>query len=123
MCFSVHAHLLRFFIVLNQRLRLPKGARRSLELLYQIAWDLDHWKTWIPPLLASVRATGSLTHIQLSGGALDGWIWIWAEGSPETGYENAKLSFSMNWSVYLCPKQLRGIFKPPLSISPHCATF
>ena len=114
MCLSVHAHSLRFFIVLNQRLALPEGARRRLELLYQIAWDLDHWKTWIPPLLASVRATGSLTHIQLFGGALDGWIRIWAEGIPATGYENAEFAFSMNWSVYLCPKQLRAIFQTPI---------
>ena len=116
MCFSVHAHSLRFFMVLNQRLALPEGVKRRLELLYQMASDLDHWETWIPPLLACVRATDSLTltNIQLSGGALDGWIRIWAGDVSVTSYEDAGFSFSMNWSVYLCPKQLRGIFQTPI---------
>ena len=38
----------------------------------------------------------------------------WAEGSPAIGYENAEFSFSMNWSVYLCPKQLCRIFQTPI---------
>lgn len=113
-CFSVHAHSLSFFMVLNQRLTLPKGVKRRLELLYQMASDRDHWEAWIPPLLACVRATDSLSHIQLSGGALDGWIRVWAGDVSATGYEDAEFSFSMNWSVYLCPRQLRGIFQTPI---------
>jgi hypothetical protein len=114
MYFSVYANSLRFFTLLNQRLALPEGAKRRLELKYQVASDLNNWETWLPLSLKGVRAANKLTHIRFSGGAMEGTIRIWAGDHQTTDHEDAEFSFTMNWTGYVRLRQSHGGYHPPI---------
>jgi hypothetical protein len=114
MYFSVEADSLRFFTLLNERLELPEGAKRKLELVYQVASDLDSWAIWIPRLLIRVPPANRLTHIQLSGGAMEGTIRIWAGDLSTTDHKDAEFSFTAICTGYVRLRHLNGKYHPPV---------
>jgi hypothetical protein len=93
---SVHANSPRYFALLNQRLALPRGAKRRLELrtLAVVGWG--YWLRWFNILLPIIEAANGLQHVYLSGGAKEGTFRVWS-GDGATAYEDAEFSFEMYW--------------------------
>ena len=95
--FSVHADSPRYFALLNQRLALPRGAKRRLELRTLAVAGWCRWLRWFDILLPIIEAVNGLQHLYLSGGAKEGTFRAWS-GDVATTYEDAEFSFEMYWS-------------------------
>ncbi|KAH9986123.1 hypothetical protein BJV77DRAFT_84235 [Russula vinacea] len=54
--FSVHADSPRYFTLLNQRLALPRGAKRRLELRTLAVAGWQRWQRWFAALLPIIEA-------------------------------------------------------------------
>src|SRR5258708_2153086 len=67
--FSVHADSPRYFALLDQRLALPRGAKRRLELRTLAVAGWERWLRWFDALLPIIEAANGLQHVSLSGGA------------------------------------------------------
>ena len=93
---SVHADSPRYFALLNQRLALPRGAKRRLELRTLAVAGWDRWLRWFNILLPIIEAANGLQHVCLSGGAKEGTFRLWS-GDVDTAYEDAEFSFEMYW--------------------------
>jgi hypothetical protein len=94
--FSVHSDSPRYFVLLNQRLALPRGAKRRMELRTLAVAGWDRWLRWFYALLPIIEAANGLQHVYLSGGAKEGTFRVWS-GDMDTTYEDAEFSFEMYW--------------------------
>ena len=94
--FSVHADSPRYFTLLNQRLALPRGAKRRLELRTLAVAGWQRWQRWFAALLPIIEAANGLQHVYLSGGAREGTFRMWT-GDMATAYEDAELFFEVYW--------------------------
>jgi hypothetical protein len=94
--FSVHADSPRYFALLNQRLALPRGAKRRMELRTLAVAGWGRWLRWFNALLPIIEAANGLQHVSLSGGAKEGTFRVWS-GDVATAYEDAEFSFGMYW--------------------------
>jgi hypothetical protein len=94
--FSVHADSPRYFALLNQRLALPRGAKRRMELRTLAVAGWDRWLRWFNALLPIIEAANGLQHVYLSGGAKEGTFRVWS-GDVATTYEDAEFSYEMHW--------------------------
>jgi hypothetical protein len=94
--FSVHADSPRYFALLNQKLALPRGAKRRMELRTLAVAGWSRWLRWFNALLPIIEAANGLQHIYLSGGAKEGTFRMWS-GDVATTYEDAEFSFEMYW--------------------------
>jgi hypothetical protein len=92
----VHADSPRYFVLLNQRLALPRGARRQLELRTLAVAGWDRWLRWFTEMLPIIKAAGGLQHVRLSGGAKEGTFRTWT-GDAATICEDAEFCFTMFW--------------------------
>ena len=94
--FSVHADSPRYFTLLNQRLALPRGAKRRLELRTLAVAGWGRWERWFITLLPIIEAANGLQHVYLSGGAKEGTFRTWT-GDMSTVHEEAELFFEVYW--------------------------
>jgi hypothetical protein len=94
--FSVHADSPRYFTLLNQRLALPPGVKRRLELRTLVVAGWGRWLRWLNDLLPTIEAANGLQHVYLSGGAKDGTFRVWT-GDVATIHQDAEFSFKMYW--------------------------
>ncbi|KAI0301533.1 hypothetical protein B0F90DRAFT_1817001 [Multifurca ochricompacta] len=95
--FVVHADSPRFFVLLNQRLELPKNAKRRLELRTLAVSGWDRWARWFATLPPIIEAANGLQHVYLSGGAKEGTFRTWT-GDSATTSEDAEFCFKVYWS-------------------------
>ena len=99
----VHADSPRYFVLLNQRLALPQGAKRRLELRTLAVSGWDRWLRWFTALLAIIESTDGLQHAYLSGGAKEGTFRMWtgdvaaAATTTTTNCEDTKFCLEMYW--------------------------
>ena len=94
--FSVHADSPRYFALLNQRLALPRGAKRRLKLRVLAILRWDRWLRWFDALLPVIESSNGLQHISLSGGAKEGTFRL-RSGNGATTHGDAEFSFEMYW--------------------------
>jgi len=94
--FVVHADSPRYFVLLSQRLAIPRGARRRLELRTLAVSGWDRWLRWFNALLPTIEAANGLQHVYLSGGTNKGTFRTWT-GDDMTSCEDAELCFEMFW--------------------------
>jgi hypothetical protein len=94
--FLVHANSPRYFALLNQRLALPRGAKRRLELHMVAIAGWARLVRWFDALLPVIEAANGLQHVYLSGSAKEGTFRVWS-GDVATTYEDAKFFFQMHW--------------------------
>jgi len=94
--FSVKANSPRYFALLNQRLLLPRGAKRRLELRTLAIAGWGRWLRWFGALLPIIEAANGLQHVYLSGGAKEGTFRMWT-GDVFTTFDDAEFSFEMYW--------------------------
>lgn len=92
----VHADSPRYFALLNQRLAIPRGTKRRLELRTLAVAGWARWLRWFNSLLPIIEAANGLQHVYLSGGAKEGTFRVWS-GAVATTYEDAEFSFEMYW--------------------------
>ncbi|KAI9462047.1 hypothetical protein F5148DRAFT_237362 [Russula earlei] len=92
----VHADSPRYLALLVQRLAIPRGAKRRLELRALAVTGWDRWLHWFTALLPIIEAANGLQHVFLSGGAKDGTFRAWT-GDPATIGEDAEFCFEMYW--------------------------
>ena len=92
----VHANSPRYFALLNQRLAIPRGAKRRLELRTLAVAGWARWLRWFDSLQPIIEAANGLRHVYLSGGAKEGTFRVWS-GDVATTYEDAEFSFEMYW--------------------------
>ena len=92
----VHTDSPRYFALLNQRLALPRGAKRRLELRTLAVSGWARWLRWFNALLPIIEAANGLQHVYLSGGAKEGTFRMWS-GDVAATYEDAEFSFEMYW--------------------------
>ncbi|KAI0272852.1 hypothetical protein BGY98DRAFT_153059 [Russula aff. rugulosa BPL654] len=90
----VHANSPRYFALLNQRLAIPRGAKRRLELRTLAVAGWARWLRWFNSLQPIIEAANGLRHVYLSGGAKEGTFRVWS-GDVATTYEDAEFSFEM----------------------------
>ena len=95
----VHADSPHYFALLSQRLTLPRGAKRRLELRTLVVAGLgwDRWLRWFNILLPNIEAANGLQHVYLSGGSEDGTFRVWS-GDVDTTYEDAEFALKMYWN-------------------------
>jgi hypothetical protein len=94
--FIVHADSPRYFVLLNQRLALPRGAKRRLKLRMLAVLGWDRWLRWFTTLLPTIESANGLQHIHLCGGAKDGSFRTWT-GDAATSFEDAELGLNIYW--------------------------
>jgi len=94
--FIVHADSPRYFVLLNQRLALPRGAKRRLELRILAIAGWDRWLRWFSALLPTIESANGLQHIHLCGGAKKGTFRAWT-GDAATSFEDAELGLNTYW--------------------------
>ena len=94
--FTVHSDSPRYFVLLNQRLAFPRGAKRRMELRTLAVAGWDRWLRWFRALLPIIEAANGLQYVSLSGGAKVGTFRTWS-GDVDTTYEDAEFSFEMHW--------------------------
>ena len=94
--FIVHADSPRYFALLNQRLALPRGAKRRLKLRVLAILGWDRWLRWFDALLPVIEAANGLQQVFLSGGAKEGTFRL-RSGNEATTYGDAEFSFEMYW--------------------------
>ncbi|KAH9959200.1 hypothetical protein BC827DRAFT_519691 [Russula dissimulans] len=94
--FEVYADTPRYFVLLSQRLAIPRGARRLLELRTLAISGWDRWLRWFNALLPTIEAANGLQHVYLSGGTKEGTFRTWT-GDDMTPWEDAELCFEMYW--------------------------
>lgn len=94
--FLVHSDSPRYFALLNQRLALPRGAKRRLELRSLAVSGWARWVRWFDALLPIIDAANGLQHVYLSGSAKEGTFRVWS-GDVTTTHEDAEFSFEMYW--------------------------
>jgi hypothetical protein len=94
--FSVDADSPRYFALLSQRLALPRGAKRRLELRTLAVAGWSRWLRWFNALLPIIEVANGLQHVYLSGGAKEGTFRAWS-GDVATTYEDAEFSLEMYW--------------------------
>lgn len=94
--FVVHADSPRYFALLNQRLALPRGAKRRLELRMLAVAGWDRWLRWFSALMPTIESANGLQHIQLCGGAKEGTFRAWT-GDAATSFEDAELGLNIYW--------------------------
>ena len=94
--FSVHADSPRYFALLHQRLTIPRGAKRRLELRTLAVNGWSRWERWFTLLLPIFEAANGLQHVYLSGGVKDGTFRTWT-GDADTAHEDAEFFFEMYW--------------------------
>lgn len=92
----VHADSPRYFALLNQRLALPRSAKRRLELRTLAVSGWDRWLHWFTALLPIIEAANGLQHVYLCGGAKEGTFRTWT-GDAATPFEDAELGLEMYW--------------------------
>ncbi|KAH8979373.1 hypothetical protein EDB86DRAFT_3047603 [Lactarius hatsudake] len=92
----VHADSPRFFVLLNEHLSLPKGAKRWLELHALAVAGWSRWARWFATLPPTIEAANGLKHAYLSGGAQEGAFRVWT-GDMDSGCEDAEFCFDMYW--------------------------
>jgi F-box-like len=109
--FIVHADSPRYFVLLNQRLALPRGAKRRLELRVLAVAGWDRWLPWFSALLPTIESANGLQHIHLCGGAKDGTFRAWT-GDAVTSFEDAELGLNIFWRG--SPTAMEQIFTSPI---------
>ncbi|KAH9046745.1 hypothetical protein EDB84DRAFT_1558096 [Lactarius hengduanensis] len=92
----VHADSPRFFVLLNEHLSLPKGAKRWLELHALAIAGWSRWARWFATLPPIIEAANGLKHAYLSGGAKEGTFRVWT-GDMDSVCEDAEFCFDMYW--------------------------
>ena len=92
----VYADTPRFFAMLSQRLALPQGSKRRLELRTLALSGWDPWAHWFAVLLPMIEAASGLQHVYLTGGAKEGIFRTWT-GDAATIYEDAEFCFETFW--------------------------
>ena len=92
----VRADSPRFFVLLNEHLSLPKGAKRRLELHALAVAGWDRWARWFSNLPPIIEAANGLKHAYLSGGAKEGTFRVWT-GDMDLVCEDAEFCFDMYW--------------------------
>ena len=109
---AVHADSPRFFVLLNDHLSLPKGAKRWLELRTFAVAGWDRWAGWFATFAPILEAANGLQHAYLSGGAKEGTFRVWT-GGIDTVCEDAEFGFEMFW--YGSPKNLSDSYPTGLA--------
>ena len=94
--FSVHADSPRYFTLLHQRLTIPRGAKRRLELRTLAVAGWSRWERWFTVLIPTIEAANGLQHVFLSGGAKEGTFRTWT-GDADTAHEDAEFFFEVYW--------------------------
>jgi hypothetical protein len=94
--FVVHADSPRYFVLLNQRLTLPRCAKRCLELRMLAVAGWHRWHRWFTALLPTIETANGLQHIYLCGGAKEGTFRMWS-GDTATSFEDAELGLEIYW--------------------------
>ncbi|KAI9453463.1 hypothetical protein BJY52DRAFT_1173616 [Lactarius psammicola] len=94
--FVVRADSPRFFVLLNEHLSLPKGAKRWMELRTLAVAGWDRWARWFATLPPVIEAANGLKHAYLSGGAKGGTFRVWT-GDMDPVCEDAEFCFEMYW--------------------------
>ncbi|KAI9432485.1 hypothetical protein H4582DRAFT_1104051 [Lactarius indigo] len=92
----VHADSPRFFVLLNEHLSLPKGAKRWLKLRVLAVAGWDRWARWFASLPPTIGAANGLNHAYLSGEAKEGTFRVWT-GDTDSACEDAEFCFDMYW--------------------------
>ncbi|KAH9174536.1 hypothetical protein EDB89DRAFT_2148108 [Lactarius sanguifluus] len=92
----VRADSPRFFVLLNEHLSLPKGAKRWLELHALAVAGWGRWARWFATLPPTIEAANGLKHAFLSCGAKEGIFRVWT-GDMDPGCEDAEFCFNMYW--------------------------
>jgi hypothetical protein len=116
---SVYADTPRYFVLLNQRLTLPRGAKRRLELRTLAVAGWRRWLRWFTALLPIIEAADGLQHVYLSGGSKEGTFRAWT-GDMVTNYEDAEFSFEVYWYGSPTSTMDQGLSSPIFHLGGLC---
>jgi hypothetical protein len=116
---SIHASSPRYFALLNQRLTLPRGAKRRLELRTLAVAGWSRWLRWFTALLPIIEAANGLQHVYLSGGAKEGTFRAWT-GDVATTHEDAEFFLEVYWYGSPTSTMDQGLTSPIFHLGGLC---
>jgi len=116
----VRADSPRYFVLLNEHLSIPNGAKRWLELHTLAVAGWDRWLRWFSTFSPLIKAANGLQHAYLSGGAKEGTFRLWTDTDADC--ENPEFCFDMYWygSPTIVPDHPSSLASPIFHLATLC---